>query len=225
MFDLQLFSEDPNVTPGQSVATPTIVEKIPEDYEQLKALRDRIENEIGPVWDEFRPMLEDENRREFVKRAFKAYETQLEEADDTPSWFKNSMKGIREEFAPVVSYVNQEEAAKKARAEAETKRLNDENLAFASRLSAERPDLVENNYAKMHMLAAFAAREQISLEEAWKREGASFAKPVGRSKPVESLSAGNSAPGVPGPSSEQPIKSRKDLRNRMAASLRASMKG
>jgi hypothetical protein len=227
---------DPSVTPG-AVAPSAPQVTYPEDYEELKGYRDRynsLAETLSPYVDDIRPIIEDEDRRNFWREANKTYEDRLKarEPEIAPE-FQPLVKHFEEKFAPVVEYAtNQQkrEAEAAAKAEAETKGAAEAaqraNLEYAKKLAAERPDLADDEFAGIGMLAAYAANRGISLEEAWNRKGSSMGAPVKREKPPTSLRGDAAAPGVPGESTEPKITSMKGLTKRLASNLRAAgMKG
>lgn len=219
----------PTPTPVQPVPAPS--PSVPEDYEELKAFRAQYEPAlatIAPYWDDYiKPLVEDEQEREFVKTA---RESRKQFLDSQKPKLSPELQTIRDEFAseltPIVEYVQSERKQREDAVKAETETAQAANLAYAQRLTAERPDLAEENYAGMHALASLAARDKISLEDTWKRYGTRFGAQPEKKQPPTSLRGGEAAPGVPGPSEQPRIKSMRDITKRLAGNLRAAgMKG
>lgn len=224
-------SDITTATPGAAAAPAAPAVQIPEDYEELKSYRDRynqLAETITPYLDDIRPIIEDDESREFWRSARSTYEQQKEARKPrlTPE-----LEMIRDEFketlTPLVEYVGSERTAKERAEQERIASAQQANLDYAKRLVAERPQLAEDDYAGIGMLAAYAANRNISLEEAYKRAGDRFASaPPPKEKPPTSLRGDGAAPGVPGESKLPPIKSTVDLRKRLANNLRAAgMKG
>jgi len=222
-------------TPGKPAAatTPAVsppVQTVPADYEELRTFRDTYAptlEAIAPYYDDIRPIVEDEETRNFLREARTTYQKRRDEQKPklTPE-----LELIRDEFkstlTPLVEYVDGERKSRLEEQESKNKATQAEAVAYAQRLAAERPDLAEKNYAGIYLLASYAQREKITLEQAWKDIGSSFSAPQKRAEPPRSLRGDSGAPGVPGESKEPPIRGPKDLRSRLAANLRAGgMKG
>lgn len=216
--------------PGASPAAGTSVPSVPDDYEELKAFKAQYEPVIGaiaPIWEtDIYPLVTDENEREYTRRARKTYHDLLKEQEpQIPAELQPVVEQFEKRLTPIVDYIDSERKAREDEKNATIKASQDANLAFAQRLAAERPDLVEENYAGMHMVAALAQRDNISLEDSWKTYGSRFQAPAKGKTPPESLRGGAAAPGVPGPSTEPKAKNRTELARRLAGNIRAGASG
>lgn len=209
---------------------PQIQYREPDDYQELRsraAQFDQLSATLSPYIDDIRPIIEDEETRNFIRSA---RETLKQQQELRKPQIDPGLAQIRDEFRsvlePVVGYVNSERTAKEQAATDSKNAALAANTAYAQRLAAERPDLAEDDYAGIGMLAAYAQHRGISLEEAWNRKGGSLSAPVKRATPPTSLRGDAAAPGVPGESRNERITGPKDLRSRLAANLRAGgMKG
>lgn len=243
-------ADDPNnPNPGASAA-PTIT--VPADYESLREFHERY-GQYGPAldlvrdnFDTIRPLLEDENEREFYTNARKAREAVAPPAPTMSPEMQAFRDDLRKEFGPTLDWVgSQREAAEKKIKDDEVEKYraqeasNNANRAYAQRIIAEQPKIfgfvtdeagsqVVN--PNMKRLVAMAAAEGLSVEDAYKNFGAELfgVKPraVEREKPPASLRGDTAAPGVPGESTEPPIRTKGQLAKRLANNLRAAgMKG
>lgn len=215
----------------------TIQYREPDDYAELKTYRDRynaLAETISPYVDDIRPIIENEGDREYWRTARKSRELlQQQQEPQMDPQFKPLIAHFEDKFAPVVEYAaNQQKREKEANDKAAAEKDAADKAAFkanedyARKLIADRPDLAEDNFAGVGMLAAYAANRGISLEEAWTRKGNTLGAPPKKVSPPTSLRGDAAAPGVPGESKAPPIKSRVDLTRRLAANLRAGgMKG
>lgn len=202
----------------------------PEDYQELRATALRyqqLNEQLSPYIDDIRPIIEDEETRNFIRTA---RETLKQQQELRKPQIDPGLAQIRDEFRsvlePVVGYVNSEREAKELTKKQAEDAAQAANVAYAQRLAAERPDLAEDNYAGIGMLAAYAANRKISLEEAWNSQNGRFSAPQKRVTPPTSLRGDAAAPGVPGESRAEPIRGPKDLRARLRANLvAAGMKG
>jgi hypothetical protein len=223
----------PTITPAAATPSPGVspaAPSVPQDYEELKKFREDYEPTIAaiaPYIDDIRPIVENERTREFLRKARTTYEKELEsQAPQLSPELSMVRDEFRRELDPIVGYIKDERKAKEYAAAKAKEEAGQANLAYANRLVAERPDLAEDDYAGIQMLASYAAPRGISLEEAWKRKGTSLGAPAPKVAPPRSLRGDAAAPGVPGESKEPPIKSARDLTRRLAANLRAGgMKG
>lgn len=221
------------IEPGQ----PTVQYREPDDYAELKGYRDRynaLSETLAPYVEDIRPIIEDEGSREYWRTARKSRDLlQQQQEPQMDPQFAPLVSHFEKQFAPVVEYATnaqkrEREAteAKENETKAEQQKSFKANEDYARRLIAERPDLAEDNFAGVGMLAAYAANRGISLEEAWTRKGNTMGAPAKKVTPPTSLRGDSAAPGVPGESKAPAIKSRVDLTRRLAANLRAGgMKG
>lgn len=220
-----------NVVTSQQDQAPAVAQpaapssSIPDDYEELKRFRDTYQpalEAIAPHYEDIRGIIEDEGTREYWKAAREARQRQLEAQKPklTPE-----LELIRDEFrgelGPIVEYVKAQQTERERQVQAAQKESLDTNYAYAQRLVAERPELGERNYAGMNMLAQLAYRDGRSLEDTWKEYGSMFAARETKKEPPPSLHGGAASPGIPGPSTQPRITSRKSLRERLAANLKA----
>ncbi len=226
--DASLDSNQGGAPAGASVPAPSY----PADYEELRQFRDQyapVLNTIQQYADDIRPIIEDDDQREFIRSAreqYTALRKQQEESAIDPV-AKTVIESVTEKFQPALEYV-QTMRERETRAEQQAQKAAlDANLAYAQRLVAERPDLAENNYKKIMAVAQWAQQDGISFEEGWKRYGSYIAAPApGKKEPPTSLRGSVAAPGTPGESKSEKITSAKDLRARMVNNLRAAgMKG
>jgi hypothetical protein len=221
--------EQPEPIAGATPTPPSPTVTYPEDYEQLRQqnaeLRATFEA-LQPYADDIRPILEDEDTRSFWRKARETYTRQREE---TQPKLSPELQMLREdlvkEAGPAVAWVNEQRAAQEQAKKDAEERAQKTNLEYAQRLAAERPDLAEDGFAGIGMLAAYAANRGVSLEEAYKTAGSRFAPPPQKKSPPTSLRGDTAAPGVPGPSEQPKATSLGQLRNRLAANMRAGMKG
>lgn len=216
--------------PSPTVPTPPSSPPVPQDYEELRKFREEYEpflQAVAPFYEDIAPIIQDEETREFYRRSRKALEESKKAAEpQVPPEFQPVVDRFEKTLTPLVEYVNQDRAAKEARQRAEQEAAQRENLAYAQRLVADHPALAEDEYAGIDMLASYAAKRNISLEEAWKRKSSTLGVAPRPAAPPRSLRGDAGAPGVPGESTAPPIKSHKDLKNRLVANLRAGgMKG
>lgn len=224
--------QEPGIQPGAQIQY-----REPEDYKELQGYRDRynqLAETISPYIDDIRPIIENEDDREYIRTARRTRETLRQQQEPTMDpQFRPLVDHFEKQFAPVVEFATnaqkrEREAAEAKDAEAKTAEQTafKANEDYARRLIADRPDLAEDNFAGVGMLAAYAANRGISLEEAWTRKGNTLGAPPKKITPPTSLRGDAAAPGVPGESKTPPIKSKVDLKNRLAANLRAGgMKG
>lgn len=221
--------ENQQQPPAAPSPSPAIQE--PADYQELRQFRDTYTpalQAIAPFWDDYvKPLLEDESEREFYKTARESRKQYLEQQKPklTPE-----LELIREEFRaeldPIVEYVRGNKTERENATKAAQEAAQAANVEYGRRLLAERPDLGEDGMWGMHALATLAQRDNISLEDAWKRHGSRFAGPAPKREAPPSMRGAAAAPGVPGPSTEKPIRNARDLTSRLAANLRAGgMKG
>lgn len=221
-------ADEPNTStlqqsPPQPAAAPATT--VPDDYEELKAFRDNYRpflEKIAPVWEDISPLVDSDEEREYVRQARQARTRMLEEQKPklTPE-----LQRIRDEFAtelqPVIDWAKAEKEAKQSWEQSQQQQAQQANLDYAKRLVAERPDFAEDNYAVINMLAQYAFRDKLSLEEAYKRNIGRFAGAAPkREPPPRSLSAGAAAPGIPGESTAPKAKTRKDFRARLIANMK-----
>lgn len=224
-------------TGEQPGGQPQVQYREPDDYKELQGYRDRynqLSETLAPYVDDIRPIIENEGDREYWRTARKSRDLLQQQQEPTMDpQFRPLVDHFEKQFAPVVEYATNAQKREREAAEAterETKAESDKafkaNEDYARRLIADRPDLAEDNFAGVGMLAAYAANRGISLEEAWTRKGNTLGAPPKKVTPPTSLRGDAAAPGVPGESKAPPIKSKVDLRNRLAANLRAGgMKG
>jgi hypothetical protein len=201
----------------------------PEDYEDIRRqnaeYRAALEA-LQPYAEDIRPIIEDEDTRSFLREARTTYQRQKQDREPKLS---PELQMLREdlvkEAGPAVAWVNEQRAAaEQAKKEAEESAQR-ANVLYAQRLAAERPDLAEDNFAGIGMIAAYAAARGMSLEEAYKTTGSRLAAPPAKKEPPTSLRGESAAPGVPGPSEQPKATSLGQLRTRLAANMRAGMKG
>lgn len=208
----------PVTEPVPAPATPTV----PDDYEELKAFRAQVEQTIAPYWEDIRPIVEDEAQRTFWKQARQNYEAAQKTVEpDIPDELKPVVDRFEKRLSPLVDYLEAERKSKEDAQKAQLETAQKANLEYAQRLAAERPDLAEDNYAGIEMLAAYASKRGYSLEDAWKRIGNSFSAPVKREAPPRSLRGSATAPGVPAESETPKGSSRTDILNRLKTNIRA----
>lgn len=226
-----------------TVPTPTTdstaAPSIPDDYEALRAkaaeydsLRPALE-QIAPYYDEFiKPIVEDEERRNYTKMAWEARKRQLEAAEPelTPE-LRAFEKRMEARYGPVADFIRQQDENNKRYEAEQNKRAYDENVSYGLRLKAEHPELMENNNFGMWSLIQAAEANKISLEEAFKRFGSAFTRPdpgvpKKDAKNYTSGLHGTGQPGIPGESKpvERP-RTRAGMTQHIAAQLRAGMKG
>ncbi len=217
------------IAPG-SPAPAAPAATYPSDYEDLKRKSeayDRTMAQLEPYADLIEPIISDDDRRSFMKSALETYNERLEKQKPqyTPE-LALLREEVGKELSPVLEYVNSERTAKEqAKKDAETA-ATQANLAYAQRLAAERPDLAEDNFAGIGMLAAYAANRGVSLEEAYKTAGSRFsAPPAAKKAPPQSLRGDTAAPGVPGESRQEKATTLKSIRQRFADNMRAAQRG
>lgn len=198
---------------------------VPEDYEELKQFRATYQpalEAIAPHWEDIRPIIEDEAERNYWRSA---RETRQAIQERQKPKLTPELELIRDEFrgelGPVVEFVKNQQQERQRQTEAAQKQSLDTNYAYAQRLVAERPELGEHNFAGINMLAQLAYRDGRSLEDTWKEYGSMFAARVEKATPPPSLHGGAASPGIPGPSTQPRITSRKGLRERLAANIKA----
>lgn len=216
---------------------PAVQYRDPEDYAQAKADAQRyieLRDTIAPYVDDIRPIVEDEAQREYWRTARRTRETlQQQQEPQMDPQFRPLVDHFERQFAPVVEYATNAQKREREAAEAKENETKAEqatafkaNEDYARRLIVERPDLAEDTFAGIGMLAAYAANRGISLEEAWTRKGNTLGAPPKKVTPPTSLRGDAAAPGVPGESKASKITSRAGLQARLAANLRAGgMKG
>jgi hypothetical protein len=221
--------EQPEPTTGTAPTPPSPTVTYPDDYEELR--RQNAEyaatmEALRPYADDIRPILENEDERNFTRTALTNYRRQREESQPKLS---PELQMLREdlvkEAGPAVAWVNEQRAAQEQSKKDAAESAQKQNLAYAQRLAAERPDLAEDGFAGIGMLAAYAANRGVSLEEAYKTAGSRFSAPPAKKSPPTSLRGDAAAPGVPGPSELPKATSLSQLRDRLAANARAGMKG
>lgn len=218
-----------------SAAPPSVA--YPADYEELRERAQRydaLNEQLSPYAEVINRLVTDEDYRTFTQSATETYDERLKrQQPQVPAEFQPVVDRFEKELGPLVEFVNEtkREREERIRAEAADKEAQiaaaqRANVEYAQRLAAERPDLAEDNYAGIGMLAAYAANRGLSLEDAYKATGSRFGAPPKKATPPTSLRGDSAAPGVPGESTQPPIKSTTDLRKRLAANLRAGgMKG
>lgn len=215
---------------GPAPAGPQVEYREPADYAELKsraAQFDQLNATLSPYIDDIRPIIEDAETREFIRSARATLKQQQElrkpQLDPALSMIRDEFRG---ELGPIVEYITSEKTSKEQAKSDAAAAAQAANVAFAQRIAAERPDLAEDDFAGIGMVAAYAQHRGLSLEEAWNRQNGRFSAPQKRVTPPTSLRGDAAAPGVPGESRNEPIRSGKDLRSRLAANLRAAgMKG
>lgn len=224
-------------TGEQPGGQPQVQYREPDDYAELKGYKERynaLSETLAPYVDDIRPIIENEGDREYWRTARKSRDLLREQQEpQMDPQFRPLIDHFESKFGPVVELANEQRAERerdKAAKDAETKAAEatafKANEDYARRLIADRPDLAEDEFAGIGMLAAYAAHRKISLEEAWNRKGNTLGAPAKKVTPPTSLRGDAAAPGVPGESKATPIKSRVDLTRRLAANLRAGgMKG
>jgi hypothetical protein len=216
----------PVTTPG---APPAPAVTYPSDYEELKARAQEYKNfreALAPYEDDILPIVQDEDTRKFWRSARETYQQRL--AAQEPQ-LDPAMAKVRDEFKtaldPIVEYIGSERKAKEDSKKAAEEAAQRANVDYAQRLAAERPDLAEDNFAGIGMLAAYAANRGMSLEDAYKTAGSRFSAPPARKAPPTALRGEAAAPGVPGESRQEKATTLKGIRQRLADNLRAGMKG
>lgn len=202
---------------------------VPADYEELRQFRDTyapILGTIAPMWDDLAPIIENEDEREYVRRARAARQREL---DAQKPQLTPELKAVRDEFSeqltPLVEYVRSERDSRQRQEQETQRRALLTNAEYATRLIAEKPWLAEDNYRRIAALAQWANGDGTSLEEAWKKYGSSFAAPEPRHEPPTSLSAASSAPGIPGESKPEKPRGKTGLKAEWARRIAAGMKG
>src|SRR5271165_6225397 len=162
---MSVTDETPVASGAPSPAAPAVT--YPSDYEDLRrevAIRREAWASIEPYIDDIRPIVEDEDTRNFIRSARETYKQRLEAQKPV---LDPALAAVRDEFKtaldPVVEYITSERTSKeqaKKDAEAAAQKAN---VDYAQRLAAERPDLAEDNFAGIGMLAAYAANRGMSL--------------------------------------------------------------
>lgn len=224
-------------TGEQPGGQPQVQYREPDDYAELKGYKERynaLSETLAPYVDDIRPIIENEGDREYWRTARKSRDLLREQQEpQMDPQFAPLVSHFEKQFAPVVEYATNAQKREREAAEAterDTKAAEatafKANEDYARRLIADRPDLAEDEFAGIGMLAAYAAHRKISLEEAWNRKGNTLGAPAKKVTPPTSLRGDAAAPGVPGESKQPKITSKIGLRNRLAANLRAGgMKG
>ncbi len=216
-------TDPPNTSATPPVTAPAVT--YPSDYEELKAAKTEYENfraALAPYEDDILPIVQDEDTRKFWRSARETYQQRL--AAQEPQLDPGIAK-VRDEFKaaldPIVEYIGSERSAKEQTKKAAEEAAQRANVDYAQRLAAERPDLAEDNFAGIGMLAAYAANRGVSLEEAYKTAGSRFSAPPARKAPPTALRGDAAAPGVPGESQKERATTLKGLRQRLADNLRS----
>jgi hypothetical protein len=221
--------QEPSATPpvtAPAVTYPSDYEEYRrkgESYDQVMARLEREAEWLGPV-------LENEDRRNFVKTALETFDERI--AKQKPQ-LSPEMEVLEERLigkvAPLVEWASGEQqtrAAAKAEEKAAAEKAEADALEFnrqyGLRLMQEHPELARYNNYPIGMLAAAAQLDKISLEESYKRYGDVFAKAAPERKaPPTALRGDAAAPGVPGESQKERATTLKGLRQRLADNLRS----
>lgn len=203
---------DPNVvTPPaaappavESVASPPERQIDPAYVAQLEAAYRTQQAELNkyePFKDDLAWMTEDESRVEGIRRYRKSYDEASK--PQRPPELEELYKHVDESTAPVRAWVTKQELAEQQRAQAETSKFVQDNVAFANRLVAEKkikPEQIDQLAAYADALANRRQRN-VTIEEAFKdMQTFSGAKTEAAAAPV--LRADEGATGVPGPSKQ-----------------------
>jgi len=217
-------------SPQATPESPAPAVTYPSDYEELRnrvSAYERTMAQLEPYADLIEPIVSDDDRRTFMKSALETYNERLEKQKPqyTPE-LALLREEVGKELTPVLEYVNSERTAKEQAKKDAEQAAQQSNLAYAQRLAAERPDLAEDNFAGIGMLAAYAANRGVSLEDAYKSAGSRFsAPPPAKKTPPASLRGDTAAPGVPGESRQEKATTLSSMRKRLADNMRAAQRG
>jgi hypothetical protein len=216
----------PQATPESTAPAVTY----PSDYEELKRevqARREAFSQLEPYADVIERIVQDPDKYTFAKSALETYDERLEKQKPqyTPE-LALLREEVGKELTPVLEYVNSERTAKEQAKKDAEQAAQQANVAYAQRLAAERPDLAEDNFAGIGMLAAYAANRGVSLEDAYKSAGSRFsAPPPAKKTPPASLRGDTAAPGVPGESRQEKATTLSSMRKRLADNMRAAQRG
>lgn len=177
---------------------------------------------LEPIKDDVAWMLEDESRREGIRKYREAYESAAK--PQRPPELEALYTHIDQSVAPVRAYITKQEQAEQRVAQESRQKFTNENMAFAARLQAKEK-LTQDELLDVGAYAdALAMRLQrdVGIEEAWKKMSArrGVAAPDAADAPVLRGDAG--AIGVPGASTD-PDKNKRyltDFHGAVAESIR-----
>ena len=157
-------------------------------------------NRYAPVKEDLDWMLEDDTRREGVKRYRKALEESSQPVVDPV--LQQIYDHVDQAVKPAVAYITRQQEAEQRTIKEQNQKFERDNMQFAARLAGEQ----KLDQQKMLEVAAYAdsmatrLQRNVGIEEAWK----SLQSFAGPSRAPEGdapiLRADSGAPGVPGPS-------------------------
>jgi len=212
--------EAPVAQPAERTIDPSYVAQLEAAYRQQQAEL----NKIAPLADDINWMLEDENRRDGIKRYRKSYEEASRPQYDPA--VEPVVEFVKNEMAPVRAYITRQEQAEQARQKAETDRFVADNVAFANRLIAEKKIAP----AQVDQLAAYADslanryRRNVTIEEAYKDMASFGGGPKTEAAAAPVLRADAGAVGVPGPSQSDTKEWLTNFNGKLVDTLRAAQK-
>lgn len=180
---------------------------------------------LSPYEEHVRRYATDPEYRAFVDDSGKAFEQFKKSREpQVPPEIAAVRDEIRADLKPIVDEFQSRRQREAAEAQAKRQQFEQENMAYARRLAAERPDLSAENNRGLMEIAAYAdalanmERRPVSIEEAYKKmQGRASAPPA---SPPPSLRSESGAPGIPTPARVDTERYKKDFFGAVVDSVR-----
>ncbi len=192
---------------------PAEVERLKREYAQAQ----QILQTLAPHAERINRLIEEPDAAQFFDEAYGVFKDRSNKSPELPP----ELKAIHDDVVYLKDYVKTAEQKRQEQEQSVQQQRYQEDYHYAERLVAERPDLAEDNYWGIQSLAAYAKNNSITLEQAWKKVGSRFAKPVKQAAPPSSLRADAGEIGIPGRSDTQAPSTNKSFRDVLLERLKS----
>lgn len=191
---------DPEITSAPSAAVvPSVDPALLQAQQELAQYRSAIDA-LQPHADIVARLVEDENAAKLIKDTLTAYETINKQQPQIPDEVRplyDKVTYLTDKWDSYEKQQQQAAAAAQSQKDAENQAQLQVEMAYASRLIAEHPELQENNYRAIRTIKQYANEDGISFENAYKRYGNQFVTNKAESAPPSSLRADAGEIGIP----------------------------
>lgn len=191
---------EPEIAPAPSAAVaPSVDPALLQAQQELQQYRTAIDA-LQPHADIVARLMEDPDAAKLINESLSAYDTIRRQQPQIPDEIRPVYDKVSYLSDKLDSYEKERDkaaAAAQAAKDAEAQAQLQVEMAYASRLIAEHPELQENNYRAIRTIKQYANEDGISFESAYKRYGNSFTKNKAESAPPASLRADAGEIGIP----------------------------